>query len=103
MLFRVVGSFLGNHDFNELHPAHRVTEVQTDDAVGGNSAVRQLADWKRGGVCLDNRFRASLHRRLSENYLFDIDLFEGGFDHKLDIAQFQWRGRSEYAAEALFP
>ena len=102
MLFRVVGSSLGNHDFNELHPAHRVKEVQTDDAVGGNSAVRQLADWKRGGVRRDDRFRASLHRQLSENFLFDVDLFRSGFDHKLDIAQFHRRGRSNNAGAALF-
>src|SRR6266567_4557369 len=66
--------------------------MKTDDVFGRNRRIGQLADWKGGRVCGDDRFWTGLHRQLEKDLFFDLDLFRGGLDDKLHIAQFHWCG-----------
>ena len=75
--------------------------METDDVLGRNRRISQLADWKRGCIRGDDCFRTRLHCQFAKDFFFDLDFFGGRLDHNLNIAQFHRRGRGHNAGAAF--
>ncbi len=101
-LARVVRSLFGNDNFHQLHPAHWIEKMQTDDVFGRDRHVGQLANGKRGCVRGDDCFWTRLHCQLAKDFLFDVDFFGGGLDNNLHVAQFHRRGGGYNPGTTLF-
>ena len=76
--------------------------MKTNDVFRQNRHIRQFADRQRGCICGNDGLRTGLHRQLAKNFFFDVDLFGGSFDDKLDVAQFHRCGRSDDPGAAFF-
>ena len=89
------------HHFDQLHPADRIEEMKADDARGRAGADGQFINRQRGGVRGEDRAVGGIHRQVPENFLFDLELFRGGLDHDLHVAQRHWLRRSDNARPAF--
>src|SRR6202011_1944478 len=75
----------GDH-FDQFHPADWIKKMEADDARGRSGTGRELSDRQCGSVRRQDRGFGRVRREVSEDFLFDLELFRGGFDGDLDVA-----------------
>src|SRR6266567_4726563 len=70
-LARVVRCLFCNDHFHQFHSTHWIEKMQTDDVLGRNGCIGELANWKSRRIRGNDRFRTGLHRQLEKDFLFD--------------------------------
>ena len=87
-------------DLHELHAVDGVEEMDAHHAAGVREAVGDAVDGKGGGVRGEHGFRRDLLFERGENFLLEIEFFDGGLDDEIDPAQGHVARHGHHAVEA---
>ena len=85
----------GHDDLDELHAAHRIKEVEPDDAFGMAHSLRraECGNGQGRGVRRENGLRRGTSREIGKDFLFHLEILDRGLDDKIAAMQRHRRGR----------
>lgn len=76
-------SFGGADDFDQGHARDGIEKMKAEEAFGIFDVQGELVDRQRGGVGGQKGVGASAATEIGEDFLFDFEVFDGGFDDEV--------------------